>query len=76
MIRYGAGKLANVKETLNGVVGIARFSRLEFYFTVRLASAAAVELSTTKKECFAEKKEIKQRICVSGLLTGSGELNS
>lgn len=28
MIHYGAGKLANVKETLNGVVGIERFAIL------------------------------------------------
>lgn len=31
VIRYDeAGKLANVKEILNGVVGIARFTRLNF----------------------------------------------
>jgi hypothetical protein len=34
VIHYGADKLANVKETLNGV-GIERF---EFYFTVRWTS--------------------------------------
>lgn len=39
VIRYGAGKLANVKEILNGVVGIARFTRFGFYFTVRLTPA-------------------------------------
>lgn len=29
-IRYGAGKLANVKEILNGVVGIVRFTHSGF----------------------------------------------
>lgn len=44
VIHYGAGKLANVKETLNGVVGIECFG---FYVTVRLPSAA---VKWTKEE--------------------------
>lgn len=51
VIRYGAGKLANVKEILNGVVGIARFTRFGFRFTVRLAPAAA---SIKKKKKLAQ----------------------